>query len=261
MEEGKNMRITTPDGARSGSGLKRFTVTILIILAILYVGAFFGLRTDGARSLVEGALEKRLGMDVKIGETSMAFPLGISMATVAAGDMAGGQGGLIADEIAVRFLASPGIRVSAKGLELALVQDSDGSWQPRFFATMSDLPQAGTAGISEITKGLSSDFSLRVKGSLVKWVDADGSVLAMAEGTDFEMQPVKLPGRKMVYYRLGVFKYTSEQAPGGGGRDILREWLYSPDAGLVDVVSKGDLPVGSAAAAAGVVTETADESQ
>lgn len=259
MAADKNMRITTPDGDR-GSGLKRFIVTILIILVILYVGAFFGLRTDGARSLVEGALEKRLGVDVSIGETSLAFPLGIRMATVAAGGGEESLAGLDAEEIVVRFLVRPAVRVSVKGLELVLVQDSDGSWQPRSFARMSDLPQAGSAGIAEITKEFSDDFSLRLKGALIKWIDADGRVIAMAEGTDFEMQPVKLPGRKMVYYRLAVFKYTAEQAAGGAGRDIVREWLYSPDAGLVDVVSKGDLPVASDLPGAGVM-ETTDESQ
>jgi len=259
MARDKNMRITTPDG-EGGSGLKRFVITVLIILVILYVGAFFGLRTDGARSLVEGSMEKRLGMDVEIGETSLAFPLGVRMKTVKAGDPKENKAGLIAEELVIRFLVRPGMSISAKGLELVLVQDADGSWLPRSFSRMSDLPQAGVAGISDITKGISDDMALYIHGALIKWVDEGGRVLVMAEGTDFEMQPVKLPGREMVHYSLSVFKYTTELLPGGTGRDVVREWLYGPDAGLVEVVSRGDLPGGSDFTGLGTM-EIKDESQ
>jgi hypothetical protein len=242
MAKDKNMRITTPEGDCSGSGLKRFLVTLIIIVIILYVGAFFGLRTAGARSLIDSSLEKRLGMEVEIGEAKLAFPLGVTMQTVKAGEPGENLPGFLAQEICVKFLTFTGTRVSARGVELVLAKQDDGSWAPRFFSRMGDLPARKMEVVSEVTKSFRDKVSVDIDGALIKWIDERGSVDVLMEGVDFEMQPVKLPGREMFHYKLAVFKYRADVVGGGSGHDVVREWLSGADAGYVEVLSAGEMP-------------------
>ncbi len=247
MARDKNMRITTPDGESSGGGFKRFVITVLIIVIILYVGAFFGLRTAGARSLVDSSLEKRLGMEVEIGETKLAFPLGVRMLTVKAGDPGENLPGFLARELCINFLPLTGTKVSASGVEMVVAKQDDGSWAPRFFSRLGDLPARQMADVSEVTKSFRDKVAIDVDGALIKWVDADGSITVLMEGVDFQMQPVALPGRDMLHYRLAIFKYSSDLVGGGSGHDIVREWLSGPDADYVEVSSQGDMPAGEVA--------------
>ena len=259
MAKDKNMRITTPEGeCGGGNGLKRFLVTVIIIVIILYVGAFFGLRTAGARSLIDGAMEKRLGMEVEIGETKLAFPLGVTMQMVKAGEPGENLPGFLAQELRVNFLSGAGTRVSASGVELVVAKQDDGSWAPRFFSRMGDLPARKTEVVSDVTKSFREKVSVAIDGALVKWVDEDGRVQVMAESLDFEMQPVKLPGREMFHYRLGVFKCTADVIGGGSGHDIVREWLSGPDAAYVEVFSQGDIPTSEVLVGVGAM-EITDE--
>lgn len=243
MARDKNMRITTPDGDSGGGGLKRFVVTALIILVIFYAGAYFGLRTSGARSLIDSSLEKRLGMEVEIGETRLAFPLGLRINTIKAGSPGENLPGFTAQELCVELGARLVTKISASGVELVLAKQGDGSWEPRFFSRMGDLPSRKMAIVSDVTKSFRDKVSVCVDDALIKWVDEHGQVSVLMEGVDFEMQQVKLPGREMFHYKLGVFKFSSDLVGGGGDHDIVREWLSGPDAEYVEVLSEGEIPV------------------
>jgi hypothetical protein len=260
MAKDKNMRITTPDGEERGNGLKRLLVTLLIITTILYVGAFFGLRTDGARSLIEGEMSKRIGMEVQIGETKLAFPLGVAMHIVKAGEPGEDLGGFLAKEIKIKLLSGAGIHIEASGVDLVMLREDDGSWGPRFFSKLGDIPDHELSMVSNITKGFREHVSIDVDGALLKWIGDDGEVHVLMEGVVFEMQPTRLPGRKMVHYRLDVFKYSVGGPGGASGRDIVREWLAGPDSVYIEVLSTGEL-TGLESCFSKEMTEIYDEDQ
>lgn len=260
MAKDKNMRITTPEGECRGSGLKRFLITAVIILLIFYVGAFFGLRTAGARSLIDGALEKRLGVELEIGETQLAFPLGVKMHIVKAGEPAESMPGFIAQELCVKYCPFAGTKISVSGVELVLAKQDDGTWEPRFFSRMGYLPAQEMEKVSDATKSFRDRVSIDVDGALIKWVDERGSIDVLMEGVEFEMQSARLPGREMFHYKLGVFKCSADGAGGGSGHDIVREWLSGPDAAYVELLSTGEIPVSEALIGVGAM-EILDEDQ
>lgn len=260
MAKDKNMRITSEDGAEGGSIFKRFVITLLIVTVIFYVGAYFGLRTDGARSLFEGGMSKRLGMDVQIGATKLTFPLGVTMRAVKAGDPAEDLGGFMAEEITIKLLSGAGIHVEASGVDLVMLRDEDGSWGPRFFSKLGDAPSCDLSAVSDMTKGFREKISIDVDGALLKWIGDDGQVHILMEGVMFQMEPVKLPGRKMIHYSLDVFKYSVEGLDAASGRDILREWLAGADSAYVEVLSSGEL-TGLTSCFTKEVTEMYDEDQ
>ena len=241
MAKDKNMRITTPDGEEGGSGPKRLLVTLVIIVLILYVGAFFGLKTDGARSLVEGSMSKRLGMEVQIGETALALPLGVAMSNVRAGDPAESLPGFLAETIKVRLLSGSWIGVEVSGVDLVLVRNDDGTWAPRCFSSLGDLPAQDLAGLSVITKEFRSRVSVDVDGAMLKWIGDNGQAYVVMEGVDFVMESVKLPRSRMYHYDLAVFKYAVDGAGGALGRSIKREWLAGEDADYIEISVSGDM--------------------
>lgn len=259
MAKDRKMRITTPDGERGGSGLVRFVVTLTIIALIFYAGAYFGLKTEGARSLVEGWLSKRTGMDVKIQRARLAFPLGVAVYDLEAGAIVEGGAGIAAEELKVKFLSGPGAMLEARGVDLVVVRDADGSWGPRYFSKIGDVPVLELAALSDVTASFRKKVALNVKGCLVKWIGDDGRVYAMMEGVDCRMEPVDLPGGEMFYYKLNVFKYSMDGAGGGWGREIVREWLAGRDSSYVEISAGGQMN-GADSLFGKVLTEAENES-
>ncbi len=241
MAKDKNMRITSPDGDDGGSGIKRMAITLLIIAAILYVGAFFGLKTDGARSLIEGSLSKRLAMTVQIGHTRLALPFGVAMEKVRAGDPAEGLPGFLAEEVRVKLFSGAGVDVQVDGLDLVLGRQDDGSWEPRFFSKLGDIPMGSVSELSAVTEEFRDDVSIDVSGAVLKWVGETGKTYVMMEGVDFQMSPVKLPRRRMHHYDLSVFKYVVEVGGTASGKEIKRVWLADKDADYVEMSAAGDV--------------------
>lgn len=231
MAKDRKMRITTDDGACGGNGLARLVVTLLILALIFYAGAYFGLKTEGARSLVEGWLSRRAGMEVKIDRARLAFPLGVAVYGLAAGEIAEGGAGVAAEELRVKFLSGPGMKVEARGVDLVLARDRDGSWGPRYFSRLGDAPVLSLSDLSGVTSSFRKNVALDVSGAVIKWLGEEGRVYAMMEGVDCRMEPVDLPGREMFYYKLVVFKYSMDGAGGGWGREIVREWLAGEGSG------------------------------
>ena len=240
MAKDKNMRITTPDGEPAGNGLKRLAITLVVIAVIFYVGTFFALKTDGARGLVEGWVSKKVGSEVQVGSARLAFPFGVTMTDLISGDIAGGMSGINADEVTIKFLSGAGCTVRVRGAEVVLVRDDEGSWAPRFFNKLGDLPDTGVAGLSKVTEEVRDDYSIYVVGGVIKWLGDEGKQVVV-DGVDFEMRPVKLPGRRMHYYKLKIFKFGSEGVRGPSGKDIVREWLADEDSSYVELAAEGEI--------------------
>lgn len=240
MAKDRNMRITTSDGTeRSTGGLRRLLVTVLIIALILYVGAYFGLQTDGARSLLEGWVSRKTGMDVKIGECRLAFPAGVRMQFVKAGDPAENRPGFAADEMTLKVSASGRLVMHLKGLDLVLASEQDGVWAPRFLSRLGDLPVRSLDKLSDLTAGFRSRLMVNIDGAVLKWIGDEGDVYAIMEGVDFSMVPVSLPGRRLTCYRLDVYKFEIDGDAGASGRDLSREWLAGDDLPYVSLSASG----------------------
>lgn len=260
MAKDKNMRITTPDAEQGGGGFKRLFITLVIIFLIIYVGAFFGLKTDGARSLVEGWISKKVGMEVQVGETKLALPFGVAMSKVRAGDPAEGLPGFVAESIKVKVLPGVSVDIEVSGLDLVLARQADGTWTPRFFSTLGDIPSRSLAGISSITEEFRSHISLDVDGAILKWLGDDGQTCVIMEGVDFSMQSIRLPRRRMYHYDLAVFRYAVDSAGETLGRSIKREWLAGEDSDYIQISASGEFQGADSFFGEGMM-ETAHEDQ
>jgi len=162
--------------------------------------------------------------------------------------------------LSVRFLSGPGVKVEARGVDLVILRDKDGSWGPRYFSKLGDVPVLTLANLSDVALSFRESVALDIKGAFIKWVGDEGRIYAMMEGVDCRMEPVDLPGRDMFYYKLNVFKYSLAGAGGGWGREIVREWLAGKDSAYLEISAGGQMK-GADGLFGKVLVEAENESQ
>jgi hypothetical protein len=78
-----------------------------------------------------------------------------------------------------------------------------------------------------------------VKDSDIQWVDESGDVLALAEGLEFQCEPVQIPGRKAAYYKLSARRFAVPGVDRSHIVDVMREWLSVGDEAYFEIGRAG----------------------
>ena len=222
----------------AGGGFSRFIVTVLVLLVIVYVTAFFALRTEGARSYVEERLERWMGLSLDVGAVRLGLPCVLVVERPVSEGFADAQGaGFRAQELRLGWRCASRWHVSLRRPELHLVGGQEEGWEPASFSRVGDLPFGSIADVSRMAEGLRRRFIVEVADGTVKWLSADGAELASARGVSFRLAPVRAPNRTMYYHELAA--YSVAGIDGGRLQDVEREWLAVGDAPYIELHRDG----------------------
>ena len=238
-----------------GHPIRRFIITVCILAAVFYVGAFLACGTDGFRSYTEEYLGNHLGIPVHVKHVNATPGLDLVLTGVMTeGISRKGTPGYRVKEAVVRWslvnkIFSRGEIVSAMELNdfnVSFAPGASGEWEPSALAKLgswvaewgrfdlkppvaapSSAESEGKQESRPVAKKIRTDFWGRIKLSIdegtMSWSDADQRELASASGLHFTITPLSVPNRKMTHYFL-----TVENASVGdrkGVRDFTFEML------------------------------------
>ena len=224
-----------PDGRRRGS-LERFVVTLLIIAAILWVAAFFIVRTDGFRVIVEEEASERLGLPVAIEAVGMAFPLNLQIEGLKAGEDPPAMGlriGAAKVALGVGSLR----RLHVRDAELVLMRSSEGGWAPKSLSALGELPGHGVERMGRSLVRLLDGRACSIENARLLWLNADGTVYARGEGVSLESAAVSIPGHDGYYFKLEVDAGVEPSTL--AFRGMGREWLTTGSRDYVELTRSG----------------------
>ena len=240
-----------------GHPIRRFIVTVCILAAVFYVGAFLACGTDGFRSYTEEYLGNHLGIPVHVKHVNATPGLDLVLTGVMTeGISRKGTPGYRVREAVVHWslvnkILSRGEILSAMELndfQVSFAPGESGEWEPSALAKLGSwvaewgrfdlkppVAAPALAGSEEkpeppprpMAKKIRTDFWDRIRLSIeegtMSWSDADQRELASASGIHFTVTPLSVPNRKMTHYFL-----TVENASVGdrkGVRDFTFEML------------------------------------
>jgi hypothetical protein len=205
--------------------LRRFVVSVLVIVALALITGALAVRTAGGRELVRDWLSDAVGEAVEVGTVRVGWPYDLVVEPVkprAENPDLGPSWRIERMRLGWRFPCRLLLRVRRAAVTLR--QDDRGAWEPACLRRMGDLPGRSVAHVSLLTAGMRGRWNLQISDSLVRWVDRQGNQTGMA-GVSLHVQPVRVPGRRLYYHRLSVFEMRG--ADGAAGRELRREWLAS----------------------------------
>ena len=214
------------DRSRMGC-LGWFFLVLSLLVVIPVVTAAVVARTQRGRLFIEDRMEKWLGMDLKVGETSLGLPCTLLVRKIESDDVApSGQPMFQVRELQLsRNLLARRWDVKVYRPALNLTKKADGSWVPGFFSRLGELPLLETADLGRLTRGLRERVALRVEDGSVRWMEDGGRETASAEGITFGLTPVHVPGRQMYHYAVSIQSVLGKD--GTRAYDVEREWLCS----------------------------------
>ena len=230
--------------------------TLLIIVVILYVVVLCISRTAGFRNLLEGELEKRLDMPMKIEKAQADFRFNLKLENVATVGFDEGAAGVKAGRVFLRWRAGWGFfpeEVFVENVKVVFTNSLGGGWAPPVLASVSswlskwlqmDLTQgasdevvsvgaAAGAVSGQITDSRVSMFNkvhFSLKNGAMVW-RSEGREMAALDGLFLEITPFSAPTREMSHYYLKL-----DIARGVGGlvwRDLNLELLDVGDQQIV----------------------------
>jgi hypothetical protein len=212
--------------------VSRFLATLLVVLAILLTTLYFAARTEGGRSFLQEALEKRLGEGVALANARIGLPYDLVLGGIASQDYDGGGSGFRCEEARIG-LGFGRMRMTLVRPELNLRRTSDGAWGPDPFGGVGDLPWKTVGEVSELSGDLRKHTVLRIRGGSISWLDERGIALASVGGVSLDVVPVRFPGRRMYHYRLSADSVLGVDGVRING--LEREWLSSDDKAYLEL--------------------------
>jgi hypothetical protein len=237
-ENAGRMSVHTP-GESVLCRVRRFCVTVMILVAIALVLGVFVARTAGCRTLVEDRLARLTGADVTVGSSRIGWPYTLVLENVKLAAR-GGEGAAAARALRIALAGGLRWRVRLDGAELVLQGDADGRWSPACFARLGPVPERGVAEVARATAGLRRRFELDCRDCGIRWVGPDGRVRGVADKVSLRLSPVRVPGCRLAYYRLSVDRLAV-----GTERSefVEREWLASDSRPYLELYADSGTPV------------------
>lgn len=210
-----------------------FVNTTLAILVLLYFGILLLSRTEGFSSIVRGQLDKRLGLEFKVGHSALTASFGMILQ-----DVKGVvpkdplSAGVSAKRVVIKWNwlqlliggDSPLRELRVEDADLHFAIDASGRWQPAPFneistwlarrlqmdlnrytsmvahAAATNAPEAKPADELD----LFAEQRVEMKNGLVHWQVVADSEIARAEGVDLASTRVQLPNRDITHFLLHI---------------------------------------------------------
>ena len=230
------MRVVSAN--RRGGGFSRAVTLLLVLVAIILLGGWFAVRSDGGRDLITSRLSKTLGVPISIDATRIGWPYVVVLENLRTADFAAaGTSGFSVVEARVGFGVhawSPRLTVRLHQVIARIQEVGDGSVKPVFLAALGDLRRVDAVDVVRATEALRQKaVRLYVKDSTVSWLDAEGVETASMRDVDFRMIPVRIEQRCLHYFALKIASASGVEL--AGGRDWHWEWLTTQELSYIEL--------------------------
>lgn len=226
-----------------GGGLSRLLAMGIILVAIVLIAVWFGVRSEGGRSLIESQLSKRLGVTVSAERTYIGWPYVLVLENIRTeGFSAAGTPGFSVAEVRL----GRGVRYWRLVLRQAIVrvqEVEDTVWKPSFLSRLAALRHSDARDLVRLTDDFRDTVRLQVRDLTLGWLNAEGVETAAVRGVDFRLEPVRVAERRMHYFALDIHRATGIAL--GCGRDMRWEWLTTHELDYIELTKDtgSDRPV------------------
>lgn len=230
MEEG-------PASDRRGA-VRRLLITLLVLAVILYVAAFFVVRTDGFRYVVEERLSDAWDWPVGVDRVWLNPDLSVVVAGIESEGFERHEGpGIALDEVrlawSVTRLLHPRrsalCRAQVRGATVSLQQDAAGVWRPSVFFPDSvvlrewfgirtgEAPPVGGA------RYVGGALEISITDGRLFWWNAANELVASLQGLTIERGRADILGEAFRYTRVSA---EDVFGPGREERHVTRKLLW-----------------------------------
>ncbi|MCX7592065.1 MAG: hypothetical protein N2255_10615 [Kiritimatiellae bacterium] len=244
-DNGRKLAFGSDGEEKKGKGCLVRTVAVLFLVALILLGGLaLGIRTEGARTLIEDHLRRKLGTEISIGRCRIAFPYVFVMEKLRSKDVESADRPAFGAE-EVRFWWGPTGRahIEVRRFVVRLVKERRGEWEPAVWSRLGDLPSGSVAEIGAMVRSAVGSTAIRAQEGSIHWISDGGRVRTAAEGIEFVTNPVKIGEREFLYFRLKIDRLAMSGEPVCQG--LATEWLASEDFDFIPLVpTKEALPEG-----------------
>ncbi|MBP7275639.1 MAG: hypothetical protein KBA51_05500 [Kiritimatiellae bacterium] len=238
------------DEPRPGSGVARaieswigWCIALIVILAMLYGGLLLAARTEGFRALLAQRMERRTGISVRIGHSTLSPGLTLTLRDIRwPNDTAPAQPaddgdedaevvrpeGSV-DEMRIRF-RFPRLRwrsLELRGARWTLYRSEDGEWAPAALAArLAGADRAwGLRLFPNDLEGLAppADAVIAAEDLTMTWYRDAEHPACVVEGLTLHATPCHSPSRDFLHVRMQARLVQSEGAATPGPR--AEEWI------------------------------------
>ena len=222
--------------------LARMLVSLVVIAMLLALTVVVIVHTDGFRQLAVERLKTAAGgEDLRVVRSRSGWPCDLVLEGIETAGLDAGGPGFRVGELRVGPRPSGGWRVRVDRAVLNLEQSAGDQWRPGCFAGLADVPWHDVSELTRLTRTNWARGTLRLTDATLRWLRADGGVLASASGVSFSMQPVRVDGRRLCLYRLQAALLAMPD--GTALRDVNREWLASDGNDFIELGSTVEGPM------------------
>ncbi len=221
-------------------GIRRFVVTVLVLATILYVAAFFIVRTDGFRYVVEERMRDAWDWPVRVERVWLNPDWSLVVEGIESEGFETREGaGVAVDEIRLDWsifrLLHPRRaalhRVRLHGGIFSFQMASDETWQPAFFhADAAALTEwfglrAGDPPETE-TRFVAGQVDLHITDAHVYWWNEKNDLAASLSGLTFESDQARILDDYFRYIRMTANEIFSI---GHARSHVTHRWLWVND--------------------------------
>lgn len=221
--------------------LTRFLLTALVLAIILYVAAFFIVRTDGFRYLVEERLREAWDWPVRLERVWLSPDLSLVLVGIESEGFEEREGpGMAIEELRLGWSLSRLLHprksaidsVEMRGGIFSFQQDAARSWRPAYFfpesaklAEWLSLRHPGIDG-SEGYRFVGGQVDLLITAGAFYWWNADSTLVVSVQGLTFEGARTELLGEQFRYTRMSATDIFSVDR---SSREVTRQLLWLDD--------------------------------
>lgn len=231
------------EGSESRSGKRRrrsgchLALGLLALATAIWVGSAVFARTRRAQDLATAWLVRQTGYSLVVERVRIGWPYALVLGPVRSNDYEPQRQGFRAAEIRFGWRGGACWSLTIRDAELNLRRTAEGEWQPAPVARLGGLPAESLKEVSRLTVSFRSRVRLLVRNGELRWFEDGDRPVAAARGIDFEVLPVRMPGRDWFYHALAVQCWWDPT--GRRYHDIRRVWLASPDRPYVEIERAG----------------------
>jgi hypothetical protein len=187
--------------------LVRIAITLVVLVVILWVTVFFGLRTPVLQDVVCDRITSSTGMDCSLIDAALVFPLTLRMHDVA----------LTENEPVV-----------------TLRQAEDQTWHPQCLTMLRAVHSHERQAVGAAVRLIGTTHRMKVQGAQVRWVFENGTIHDGLRDLDFHAQPVRIPDRVMQYGEVRYSYAGATDAGEGAVRDAFA-WLSTDTIDYIEI--------------------------
>ncbi len=214
--------------------LVRIAITLVVLVVILWVTVFFGLRTPVLQDVVCDRITSSTGMDCSLIDAALVFPLTLRMHDVALTEKDAQESFLQVSQVDLAWMSIRGRRTFLDEPVVTLRQAEDQTWHPQCLTMLRAVHSHERQAVGAAVRLIGTTHRMKVQGAQVRWVFENGTIHDGLRDLDFHAQPVRIPDRVMQYGEVRYSYAGATDAGEGAVRDAFA-WLSTDTIDYIEI--------------------------